>query len=193
MDPESFLHDNEEEIKNNFGIDSKENITFIICKEGKKDEKLDETDKRKMKTLTKCKIQIIDDEELTPPIEKVKTTNENDDDDDDENEEEEKVVKPKQKPVNEKYKYYYQTNNDDEVKEIELEEGTNVKQFKEIIGKENDVDNLANIKVIFSGKDLLNDIILDELNVGDTILFIYIRTEQDIFLMTAKALKVGGA
>ena len=50
---------------------------------------------------------------------------------------------------------------------------------------------LTNIKVIFVGKVILEGIVLDELNISKIPLFIYIRTEQEIFLMTAKVLKVG--
>lgn len=86
---------------------------------------------------------------------------------------------------------FYKTNQSDILNQSKLKIGTTVKQFKLILAKENKVKNPANIKVIFAGKDLLEDIVLDELNIGKIPLFIYIRTEKEIFLMTAKALKIG--
>ena len=62
--------------------------------------------------------------------------------------------------------------------------------MKEIIAKINNVDNSNNIKILFAGKDLLNNIILDRLEIGNSILFAYIRSTEDIFLMTAKALQI---
>lgn len=89
------------------------------------------------------------------------------------------------------FKYFYQTNNDMEnVYEVELESKANVKSMKKIIAFENKIKNLNDIKILFAGKDLMNDLVLMNLNIGDTILFVYIRSQEDILLMTAKALIV---
>lgn len=111
-------------------------------------------------------------------------------DSDSDEEEVKKKSKRKSKKKSGKYKISYQSNKDDEPIDTSLSYGTNVKQFKEIIAKKYNVENLADIKIIFAGKDLLNDIVIDELNVGDTVLNVYIRSIDDIFLMTAKALRV---
>lgn len=167
---DSFLIDNEDEIKQKFEIDLSEKIDFFVFNDEENDEKLD--DNLKMESLHNNKIIV---RIRTSPAESKSKSK----------------IEIKKKNKENKFKIYYQTNLDNKIMETELEKGTNIKQFKELIAEENDVENLANIKVIFAGKDLLNDIVLDELNVGDTVLFIYIRTTQDIFLMTAKALKIG--
>ena len=88
-----------------------------------------------------------------------------------------------------KLKYFYQTNKDETVKTAELDQEATVKDLKDVIMKRNDVQNLESIKIIFAGKELINDIILKSLEIGDAYLFVYIKYEEDILLMTAKALQ----
>ena len=49
---------------------------------------------------------------------------------------------------------------------------------------------MANIKILFVGKNLLNNLVLDELNVNGEILFAYIRSIEEVLLMSSKALHV---
>lgn len=86
-------------------------------------------------------------------------------------------------------RYYYQTNKSDDIFNINMKRDSNVKDLKQEIAKLNDT-KAANIKVLFAGKDLLDDIILDSLEVGDAKLYVYIKSEDDILLLTARGLKV---
>ena len=97
-------------------------------------------------------------------------------------------TKPGGKRMN---KYKYQTNQDDKtVYEVELDSNATVRKLKRHIQKVHNVKSLYDIKVLFAGKDLFNSLNLEELDVCSTILFVYIRSQADILLMTAKALKV---
>lgn len=89
-----------------------------------------------------------------------------------------------------KTKYYFKTNTSDDVEEMELSADTTVKGFKEELQKKYGVENIFNIKVLFAGKDLLDDIAMNALNIGDDDLYVYIRSEDDILLMTARALRI---
>lgn len=86
--------------------------------------------------------------------------------------------------------YLYQTNRMSKIGRIELSPEATVKDFKIAIAKENHVDNLANIKILFAGKDLLDDIVLAAMNIGNKPIFVYIRSTEDILLMSAKALTI---
>lgn len=86
-------------------------------------------------------------------------------------------------------RYYYQTNKSDDIFNINMKKDSNVKDLKQEIAKLNDT-KAANIKILFAGKDLLDDIILDSLEVVDAKLYAYIKSEDDILLLTARALKV---
>ena len=95
------------------------------------------------------------------------------------------------KPGETIYKYFYQTNQDGKtVYTIELNSEATVKDLKKVIAVENNVRNLYDIKILFAGKDLLNRLTLKSLKIGTTILSVYIRSQEDILLMTAKALIV---
>ena len=89
-----------------------------------------------------------------------------------------------------KIKYFYQTNVESEINEIEMYEEATVRDMKEKIREERGIKNLSDIKIIFAGKELLNDLVLEKLKIGDIKLFIYIRTQEDILLLTAKALQI---
>lgn len=86
--------------------------------------------------------------------------------------------------------YLFQTNRMSSIGRIELDPEATVRDFKIAIARDNDVDNLADIKILFAGKDLLDDIVMANMNISNTILFIYIRNTDDILLMTAKALRI---
>ncbi|KAK8896585.1 hypothetical protein M9Y10_014493 [Tritrichomonas musculus] len=86
--------------------------------------------------------------------------------------------------------YKYQTNRSDDICEVKLRESGKVGEMKELISKKNDVPNINNIKILFAGKNLVDDLVVSDLEVGEATLFVYIRSEEDIFLMTANALKV---
>lgn len=88
------------------------------------------------------------------------------------------------------HKYFYQINSESKINEIVLDSSATVLSLKEAIAEKNDVDDIVNIKVLFAGKDLLNSIVLESLELGSDILYVYIRSMEDILLMTAKALKV---
>ena len=71
-----------------------------------------------------------------------------------------------------------------------MNEGATIYQFKEEVAKKNKGVSPSNIKVIFAGKDLLDDIVVDELEIGNDKLFVYIKSLDDILLLTAKALRI---
>lgn len=88
--------------------------------------------------------------------------------------------------------YYYMTNLDDEKHSVDLDSKATVKSIKRHIKREGlyEVSSLSNIKVLFAGKDLLDNLVLSKLEIGDALLYVYIRSIDDILLMTAKALRV---
>ena len=98
--------------------------------------------------------------------------------------------KRRKNQANRKTRYFYQVNSESETKFVDLAPNAKVIDMKKIIKKRNGVKNVENIKVLFVGKDLLDDLLLKSLDIGSTILYIYIRTEEDVLLMTAKALKI---
>ncbi len=96
--------------------------------------------------------------------------------------------------------YRYENNLEDGECSIELPADATVLDFKKLLFKIYTKKGYAldkdfrqengTVKIIFAGKDLLNDIVLKGLNIGETPLYVYIRESQDIFLKTAKALKI---
>lgn len=83
--------------------------------------------------------------------------------------------------------------NDDYVeKEIQMEKGATVKLFKEKISKLNDNASPSNMKVLFVGKEISDETILSDLEIGDCPIYVYIRFDRSnyLFEMTAKALRV---
>lgn len=92
----------------------------------------------------------------------------------------------------------YTTNLVDGDQSITLPANATVKDFKKELFKKykNDYDLVENyglqgtFSVIFAGKELLNDIVLKELKIEDTPVYVYVRENKDILLMTAKGLKV---
>ena len=164
---ESVLQKNQATIKKLFDIDDDATLTFSIFSEKEKERTIEDLDV-KMDTLKKYKIKI----SIQPKIEE---------------EEEEKEGDSVPKTI----KYLYQTNKSNEPKEICLSEDATVKTLKREIANDNGVNNLSNIKILFAGKELLDKIILDQLEIGESKLFVYIRSDEEIFLMTAKALQFG--
>lgn len=164
---ESVLQKNQATIKKLFDIDEDVTLTFSIFSEKEKERTIEDLDV-KMDTLKKYKIKI----SIQPKIEE---------------EEEEKEGDSVPKTI----KYLYQTNKSNEPKEICLSEDATVKTLKREIANDNGVNNLSNIKILFAGKELLDKIILDQLEIGESKLFVYIRSDEEIFLMTAKALQFG--
>ncbi|KAK8886495.1 hypothetical protein M9Y10_041958 [Tritrichomonas musculus] len=86
--------------------------------------------------------------------------------------------------------YHIQTNKDEEIQEIEMDSEATVKNMKEKIAKMYKVKNVGSIRILFAGKVLRDNITLESLEVGDFTLFVYIRSDEDINLQTAKALQV---
>lgn len=86
-------------------------------------------------------------------------------------------------------KYHLEIGKGEKV-DIELPYGTRVKQLREKLQRTYGASTVGNVKVLLAGKELLDDIVLNELNPGDATLFVYVRSEEDILLLTAKALKV---
>ena len=86
--------------------------------------------------------------------------------------------------------YHIQTNKDEEIQEIEMDSEATVKNMKEKIAKMYKVKNVGSIRILFAGKVLRDNITLESLEVGDFSLFVYIRSDEDINLQTAKALQV---
>ncbi|KAK8896206.1 hypothetical protein M9Y10_014101 [Tritrichomonas musculus] len=164
---ESVLQKNQATIKKLFDIDDDATLTFSIFSEKEKERTIEDLDV-KMDTLKKYKIKI----SIQPKIEE---------------EEEEKEGDSVPKTI----KYLYQTNKSNEPKEICLSEDATVKTLKREIANDNGANNLSNIKILFAGKELLDKIILDQLEIGESKLFVYIRSDEEIFLMTAKALQFG--
>lgn len=219
IDPKLTLSDVRDEIKEKRCTGKELNIIFVEIKpeekeeeEVKKEEKIDSIEKvdieepkekvtksKKPKSISsfRPKIQRIPQEkkEIIKPVQKKQLKKEKEQKRKEEEEEEEKVEtkdNEKESISNENRNIYFvQINKEDDVLEIELDDDATVMTLKERIKTIKHVKNLANIKVIFAGKELLNDLVLKSLNIGDIVLFIYIRTEEDILLLTAKALKIG--
>ena len=89
----------------------------------------------------------------------------------------------------EKVKYFYQTNIDSKLHEVELDQKATVLTMKQQIANSNGVKNVKNVQIISAGNELLDEINLKSLEIGDAKLFAYIRREEDIVRLTAKALK----
>ena len=88
--------------------------------------------------------------------------------------------------------YHYKINKSDDEYTLELNEDKTVKDLKEAIAHKHGVENFSDVNVLFAGKNLLNEIVVSTLDVGDSLLFVWIRSNEDTFLMTAKALKTFG-
>lgn len=126
----------------------------------------------------------VDDDNSSPKKLKssfVKESNKKDDSDNENN----SNSKGKEKS----HKYFYQIFTEGNIREIILESKAKVVDLKKIIAEKNNVDNIANIKILFAGKDLLNEIVLETLKIGSTVLYVYIRSTEDLLLMAAKALR----
>lgn len=89
-----------------------------------------------------------------------------------------------------KIKYNYKTNLDEEMETVELDSEATVKTFQQFIGSKYSVSDYSTIQVLFAGKVLTDNIVLENLEVGDYPLFVYIRSTGEIFLKTAKANRV---
>lgn len=96
--------------------------------------------------------------------------------------------------------YRYENNLENGECSIELPANATVLDFKKLLFKiytqkgyaldEDFSQGYGTVTIIFAGKDLLNEIVLKNLNIGeDTALSVYIRENKDIFLKTAKALQ----
>ena len=105
-----------------------------------------------------------------------------------------KIVKKKtvvkKNPEAKTVKYNYVINSDEETKVVELDEKATVKDMKIQIAEDNDVDDNTNIKILFAGKELLSKLVVNDLGIGDITIFVYIRPVEEVFLQTAKALRV---
>ncbi|KAK8865041.1 hypothetical protein M9Y10_010571 [Tritrichomonas musculus] len=107
---------------------------------------------------------------------------------DQENFEEEEDISDDENAQSIKMKYYYQTCKEDKVEEVELTPDATVLTLKKVIAEKNDVDNLSNVKIIFNGYELLDDDLLKSLKIGDSKIFVYIRSKEDIQIMKANEL-----
>ena len=170
-------------------INQNKEIEFVLVKEDQEEEDDDDYDDeenyaskkrklRKFKDLSLFRIVVKSKPKKTKKMKQI----EEDDDEDEENEEEDD-------DDDKMFTYYYQTNRDEEVEKVELNGKATVKTLKEYIAKEKGVSSTSNVKIIFAGKVLLSNIVLKSLEIGDMILFAYLRTEKEVFLMTAKALQ----
>jgi hypothetical protein len=86
-------------------------------------------------------------------------------------------------------RYFYVDNFSDERHTIKMGDGKTVLDMKKQLGKERNRDYKM-IDILFANKTLRNDIVIDDLEVGDFDLFVYFRKEGDIPLGTCKALQV---
>lgn len=100
-----------------------------------------------------------------------------------------KIQEKNQEEEEKSYIYHYQTNQSNDVEEIELNQDATVATMKMEIAKRNNA-KASNIRILFAGKELLDTILLESLDIGDSTVFVYIRSEEDILLLTAKALQV---
>lgn len=159
---DTSLKENESEIKKLFKIDKKNQIQYRTSSEDDAGEVIEDENSEMSEFEGKTiKIQILSDKN--------------------------KVFKPGTVV----YKYFYQTNTQMEtVFEIELPSKALIKTMKIAIANENKVKSLKYIKVLFAGKDLIDNLVLKDLKIGSSILNVYIRSYEEILLMTAKALIV---
>lgn len=162
--PNSLLINNELQIKKIFNIKPSEKIIFILIKE--EDEKIIENWNQEMKSFTDEIIHIYLKNAFNNTVIRMKSPN---------------VTL---------FKYFYQINNFDSIKEIELDSEAKVRTFKRAIARENNISNLSNIKIYFNGRILQNDEKLINLDNYYSIFFVYIRNEDDIFLMSTKNIQV---
>ena len=86
--------------------------------------------------------------------------------------------------------YNYQTNKSEKLQKISLLPNATVATFKSALAKRENV-KASNVRVLFAGKELLDNILLEALDVGTSTIFVYIRSDEDILLLTAKALQTG--
>ncbi|KAK8896583.1 hypothetical protein M9Y10_014491 [Tritrichomonas musculus] len=175
LKPGTTLDDNKELIKEKFGIGSKESIEFRTAPGGKEIEIIQKQPEKHPAIVdlqTRLITEQMSDSKETKPSSDNKPEPESPAGDD---------------PL---IAYKYQTNRSDDICEVKLRESGKVGEMKELIGKKNDVPNINNIKILFAGKNLVDDLVVSDLEVGEATLFVYIRSEEDIFLMTANALKV---
>lgn len=157
---DSTLLANEEKIKSKLHINPNKDIEFIFMKNDQEEEPIQDKS-QEMKTFSEGKIKV---------VLKIQENNQE--------EEEEKS-----------YIYHYQTNQSNDVEEIGLNQDATIATMKMEIAKRNNA-KASNIRILFAGKELLDTILLESLDIGDSTVFVYIRSEEDILLLTAKALQV---
>ena len=209
------IESQEENIRNEFDIDPSQPIIFIFINKGGEENIKDM--KQPMKTFKKGIIRInrrakpailrnkikptTKPVQKTPPSEKEsktkpkqksepKTTAKT------KPESETKMTrKEKEKPESgssegDMTEYICQIGNDeDDIERVKLGAEATVETMKERIGKLRNVEDFSTIKVTFAGKELLNDIKLAPMKIGQTKLYIYIPLSGDFLLKTAKALQ----
>lgn len=77
-------------------------------------------------------------------------------------------------------RYFYQTNKSDEIKTIELKVGSTIKDMKAEICNLHSIDNESKIEIHLADEKLQNNIIIDDLNVGDEIFIVYIQISKNL-------------
>lgn len=93
-------------------------------------------------------------------------------------------------PKPEKIIYKYITNKNQDIHQVELDEDATIESLKMVIAKQFSVSNISDIHVLFAGKDLENDILVEQLEVGDFPFQVYIYSNDELFLKSARALKI---
>lgn len=93
-------------------------------------------------------------------------------------------------PKPEKIIYNYITNKSQDIHQAELDEDATIESLKMVIAKQFSVSKLSDIHVLFAGKDLENDILVEQLEVGDFPFQVYINSNDELFLKSARALKI---
>ncbi|OHS96660.1 hypothetical protein TRFO_09812 [Tritrichomonas foetus] len=87
-------------------------------------------------------------------------------------------------------KYIYQVSSD-EPQEAFLNNQSTIRDLKKEISKTHDNISISNITVLFAGKSLGDQILLSRLDLDeDEIIQVYIKTEEELYLLTAKGLRV---
>lgn len=161
---ESTLESHEKLIRNSFYINEDDSIIFTFTNDNDDDEIIEDKNKP-MKKFVEGIIQI----SLNKP--------------------KQKKSKSKNEADSNKIKYFYQLINDGEDFEIELDPDATVLTLKEKIAEKHEFDNISLIKIIFASKELLDDIELGPMEIGDTQIFVYYPPVEEVLLLTAKALK----
>lgn len=93
-------------------------------------------------------------------------------------------------PKPEKIIYKYITNKNQDIHQVELDEDATIESLKMVIAKQFSVSKISDIHVLFAGKDLENDILVEQLEVGDFPFQVYIYSNDELFLKSARALKI---